>query len=29
VIRIYDAAGHVTQTHEQAGDFERMMRLAW
>jgi hypothetical protein len=27
VIRVYDAAGNVTETHERAGEFKE--RLAW
>ena len=28
VIRVYDAAGNVIETHEQAGDFKRVVARA-
>jgi hypothetical protein len=29
VIRVYDDAGNVTQTHEHKGDFQRVSRFCW
>jgi hypothetical protein len=29
VIRVYDAAGNVIQTHEHAGEFDVMLTYAW
>jgi hypothetical protein len=28
VIRVYDEAGNVTETHEHAGEFKRVVRVA-